>query len=195
MPRPKASPRHCPGTRRNLYWQATRASLRLGKRFSEGVKLGFDTGFDSGSTLDYVYRNQPTGKGKLGELIDRNYLDAIGWRGIRQRKLHAEELLRLAIAHLRNQGRAVHIVDIAAGHGRYILEALQGLEQRLDLILLRDYSELNVSQGNALISEKGLGEIACSVQGRCLRPAVAGQPRPAPDPGGGVRPVRAVPQQ
>lgn len=155
-------PKYSPG---NLYWQATRASLRLGKRFSEGVKLGFDTGFDSGSTLDYVYRNQPTGKGRLGELIDRNYLDAIGWRGIRQRKLHAEELLRLAIAHLRSQGRAVHIVDIAAGHGRYILEALQGLEQRPDSILLRDYSELNVSQGNALISEKGLTEIARFVQG------------------------------
>lgn len=129
------------------------------------MKLGFDTGFDSGSTLDYVYRNTPTGKGRLGELVDRNYLDAIGWRGIRQRKLNVEELLRLAIARLREQQRPVHIVDIAAGHGRYILEALQGLQQLPDSILLRDYSELNVQQGNALISEKDLGEIARFVQG------------------------------
>lgn len=129
------------------------------------MKLGFDTGFDSGSTLDYVYRNTPTGKGRLGELVDRNYLDAIGWRGIRQRKLNVEELLRLAIAQLREQQRPVHIVDIAAGHGRYILEALQGLQQLPDSILLRDYSELNVQQGNALISEKGLVEIARFVQG------------------------------
>ncbi|HGM5578422.1 TPA: bifunctional alpha/beta hydrolase/class I SAM-dependent methyltransferase [Pseudomonas putida] len=153
-------PRNSP---RDLYWRSYRASLRLGKGLSEGVKLGFDTGFDSGSTLDYVYRNQATGKGKLGELIDRNYLDAIGWRGIRQRKVHVEELLRLAIARLREQARPVHIVDIAAGHGRYILEALQ--EQLPDSILLRDYSELNVQQGSALISEKGLGEIARFVQG------------------------------
>ncbi len=157
-PLPKYSPR-------NLYWQATRASLRLGKGLSEGIKLGFDTGFDSGSTLDYVYRNQPAGKGNFGQLVDRNYLDAIGWRGIRQRKLHAEELLRLAIARLREEGRPVHIVDIAAGHGRYILEALEGLEQRPDSILLRDYSELNVSQGSALIEEKGLGDIARFVRG------------------------------
>lgn len=150
---------------RNLYWQATRASLRMGKGLSEGIKLGFDTGFDSGSTLDYVYRDQATGKGNFGQLVDRNYLDAIGWRGIRQRKLHAEELLRLAIARLREQGRPVHIVDIAAGHGRYILEALQGMEQRPDSILLRDYSELNVSQGSALIEEKGLGDIARFVRG------------------------------
>ena len=127
------------------------------------MKLGFDTGFDSGSTLDYVYRNQPSGKGKLGELIDRNYLNAIGWRGIRQRKLHVEELLREAIRRLREQQRPVHIVDIAAGHGRYILEALQ--EQMPDSILLRDYSELNVQQGSALIAEKGLTEVARFVQG------------------------------
>lgn len=164
-------PRHSP---RDLYWRATRAGLRLGKGLSEGVKLGFDTGFDSGSTLDYVYRNTPTGKGKLGELIDRNYLDAIGWRGIRQRKLNVEELLRLAIARLREQQRPVHIVDIAAGHGRYILEALQGLQQLPDSILLRDYSELNVEQGNALITEKGLGEIARFVQGDAFdRPSLA----------------------
>lgn len=148
---------------RELYWRATRAGLRLGQGLSAGVKLGFDTGFDSGSTLDYVYRNQPTGKGKLGELIDRNYLNAIGWRGIRQRKLHVEELLREAIERLRQQQRPVHIVDIAAGHGRYILEALQG--QMPDSILLRDYSELNVQQGSALIAEKGLAEVARFVQG------------------------------
>jgi alpha-beta hydrolase superfamily lysophospholipase len=150
---------------RDLYWRATRAGMRLGSNLSAGVKLGFDTGFDSGSTLDYVYRNQPTGKGALGRLIDQNYLDSIGWRGIRQRKLHVEELMRLAMARLREAGRAVRIVDIAAGHGRYILEALEGQEQRPDSILLRDYSDINVRDGNALIQQKGLGDIARFVKG------------------------------
>ncbi|MGA4320425.1 bifunctional alpha/beta hydrolase/class I SAM-dependent methyltransferase [Ectopseudomonas hydrolytica] len=145
---------------RDLYWRATRAGMRLGSTLSAGVKLGFDTGFDSGSTLDYVYRNQPTGKGALGRLIDANYLNSIGWRGIRQRKLHAEELLRLAMARLREKGRAVRIVDIAAGHGRYILESLEGQTQRPDSILLRDYSDINVRDGNALIQHKGLDDIA-----------------------------------
>ncbi|PHX45883.1 hypothetical protein AO284_15085, partial [Pseudomonas sp. NZIPFR-PS2] len=110
-----------------MYWRMTRASMGLGKSLSDGVKLGFDTGFDSGSTLDYVYRNTPTGKGGLGRMIDTNYLNSIGWRGIRQRKLNVEELLRLAMAKLRGEGREIRIVDIAAGHGRYILEALQGV--------------------------------------------------------------------
>jgi len=150
---------------RDIYWRATRAGMRLGSSLSAGVKLGFDTGFDSGSTLDYVYRNQPTGKGALGRLIDQNYLDSIGWRGIRQRKLHAEELLRLAMARLREAGSAVRIVDIAAGHGRYILESLEGQQQRPDAILLRDYSDINVRDGNTLIEQKGLGDIARFVKG------------------------------
>lgn len=150
---------------RDLYWRMTRASMRLGSKLSDGVKLGFDTGFDSGSTLDYVYRNQPTGKGGLGRMIDQNYLNSIGWRGIRQRKLNVEELLRLTMAKLRDEGRPVRIVDIAAGHGRYILEALQGVSPLPESILLRDYSDINVRDGGALIRDKGLGSIAQFVKG------------------------------
>jgi len=150
---------------RDLYWRMTRASMRLGSKLSDGVKLGFDTGFDSGSTLDYVYRNQPTGKGGLGRMIDQNYLNSIGWRGIRQRKLNVEELLRLTMAKLRDEGRPVRIVDIAAGHGRYILEALQGVSPLPESILLRDYSDINVRDGGALIRDKGLGGIAQFVKG------------------------------
>lgn len=145
---------------RDLYWRMTRASMGLGSKLSAGVKLGFDTGFDSGSTLDYVYRNRPTGHTALGRMIDQNYLNSIGWRGIRQRKLHVEELLRLAMQRLRDAGQAVRIVDIAAGHGRYILEALQGVSPLPESILLRDYSDINVRDGSALIEEKGLGTIA-----------------------------------
>ncbi|TDF85633.1 bifunctional alpha/beta hydrolase/class I SAM-dependent methyltransferase [Pseudomonas sp. H9] len=150
---------------RDLYWRMTRASLGFGSKLSAGLKLGVDTGFDSGSTLDYVYRNRATGLSPVGRLIDRNYLNSIGWRGIRQRKLHVEELLRLAIAQLREQQQPVRVVDIAAGHGRYILEAVQGMDPLPESILLRDYSDINVRDGSALIAEKGLGDIARFVKG------------------------------
>ncbi|MGE8065624.1 bifunctional alpha/beta hydrolase/class I SAM-dependent methyltransferase [Pseudomonas sp. NPDC089569] len=170
-------PRHSPS---DLYWRMTRASMRLGSQLSAGIRLGFETGFDSGSTLDYVYRNQPTGTFGIGRTIDRNYLNSIGWRGIRQRKLHVEELLRLAMARLREQGREVHIVDIAAGHGRYILEALQGVKPLPESILLRDYSDINVRDGNALIREKQLEGIACFIKGDAFDRAdlAALQPKP-----------------
>jgi alpha-beta hydrolase superfamily lysophospholipase len=150
---------------RGLYWALTRLGLRFGGMFSEGVALGHRTGFDSGSTLDYVYRNQPTGLGPIGRAIDQNYLGSIGWCGIRQRKLHVEELIRFAMRRLREAARPVRIVDIAAGHGRYVLEALTGEGERPDRILLRDYSDLNVEGGRKLIAEKGLAEIASFEKG------------------------------
>jgi hypothetical protein len=155
--------------------------MGLGSQLSAGVKLGFDSGFDSGSTLDYVYRNRPTGQTAMGRMIDQNYLNSIGWRGIRQRKIHLEELLRLAMEQLREQHREVRIVDIAAGHGRYILEALEGVSPLPESILLRDYSDLNVREGSALIAEKGLSEVARFVKGDAFDQAdlAALQPKPS----------------
>lgn len=166
---------------RDLYWRATRANMRLGRLLSDGINLGFQTGFDSGSTLDYVYRNQPAGAGPVGRMIDRTYLESAGWRGIRQRKVHIEELLRLAMASLREQGREVRILDIAAGHGRYILEALHGVEPLPESVLLRDYSELNVREGSALIERLGLKERARFVQGDAFDGAdlAAVEPKPS----------------
>ncbi len=146
---------------RGMYWAVTRLGMKIGGLLSKGVRLGHATGFDSGSTLDYVYRNQATGLGFLGRLIDRNYLNAIGWRGIRQRKLHIEELLRRAMDTLSGIGRDVRIMDIAAGHGRYVLDALDQHSHRPASVLLRDYSEINVRNGGSLIEEKGLQNIAC----------------------------------
>lgn len=145
---------------RGLYWAAYRANLKIGALWSDGIALGRKTGFDSGSTLDYVYRNEAKGLGPVGRAVDRTYLDAIGWRGIRQRKLHAEELIRLALAKLKEAGRPRHVMDIAAGHGRYVLESLTEGVDKPDSILLRDYSVINVESGRKLIEQKGLGAIA-----------------------------------
>lgn len=145
---------------RGLYWAMARANMRVGGLFSNGVRLGHQTGFDSGSTLDYVYRNTPTGAGPLGRLIDRQYLQSIGWRGIRQRKLHLEELLRKSMDKLHAAARPVRLLDIAAGHGRYVLEALTHYTNFPESILLRDYSDINVRDGSALIGAKGLQDVA-----------------------------------
>lgn len=149
-----------------LYWAMTRASMKIGGWLSRGIGLGHKTGFDSGSTLDYVYRNTAEGAGPVGRLIDRAYLESIGWRGIRQRKIHVEELIRSAMKRLRDAGQKVRIMDIAAGHGRYVLEALKSDgAARPDSILLRDYSDLNVESGARLIVEKDLIDIARFVKG------------------------------
>ena len=148
-----------------LRWRAVRAGLRLGGKWSKGIALGLETGFDSGSTLDYIYEDDARGAGLPGRLIDRNYLDAIGWRGIRARRGNLQELLAVAMQRLRAGGEAVVAVDIAAGHGRYALQALAAGPERADRILLRDYSTLNVERGTALIESMGAGDIARFEQG------------------------------
>jgi alpha-beta hydrolase superfamily lysophospholipase len=145
---------------KNLQFASTRLSMRSLGRLSEGIRLGLATGFDSGSTLDYVYRNQARGALGLGKLIDRGYLDAVGWRGIRVRKQHLALAIAAAARLLANRGRSPRILDIAAGHGRYVLDALTDLPTRPAAILLRDYSDLNVQAGRALIAERGLADIA-----------------------------------
>ena len=47
--------------------------MRAGGRLSRGIDLGWRTGFDSGESLDHVYRDQAAGITPLGRLIDRYY--------------------------------------------------------------------------------------------------------------------------
>jgi alpha-beta hydrolase superfamily lysophospholipase len=145
---------------RGLYWNLTRRSLQWAAPLAGGLKVGHETGHDSGSTLDYVYRNVPHGAGPVGRLMDRAYLDSIGWRGIRQRKLHVEELLQLAMQTVRDNGLPLNLMDIAAGHGRYVLDAADHGPLRPDTITLRDYSDINVRDGATLIVSRGLQHIA-----------------------------------
>ncbi len=165
---------------RGLFWAVARWNVNIGAVFSDGIRIGRRTGFDSGSSLDYVYRNTPQGRGPLGRLIDRIYLQSIGWRGIRRRKAHLEGLVRTTMARIKSRGMPVRIVDIAAGHGRYVLEAIAGSAIKPESVVLRDYSDVNVEAGRELIREKNLAAIAQFVKGDAFdRKSLAGiDPRP-----------------
>jgi alpha-beta hydrolase superfamily lysophospholipase len=121
-------------------------------QLSGGIRLGARSGYDSGASLDYVYRNQATGFPVIGTLIDRIYLNSPGWAGIRVRKELIQQLLQRAAERLRSQHRPVNVIDIAAGHGRYIVDTLP----KADRILLRDFDTNNVQQGQALAREKDI---------------------------------------
>ena len=162
------------------YWQFVRSTLKYASKMSDGIKLGFETGFDSGSTLDYVYRNEPSGTSKLGRFFDYLYLQSIGWRGIRQRKTHLEQLLKQIIEELQ-QSEQVNIVDIAAGHGRYILETINQIADKPNSVLLRDYSDINIRDGQALIAQQGLGDIVRFEKGDAFSREELSQLSPKPN--------------
>ena len=167
-------------TPRGLGWAIARTAIRAGTRLSQGMRIGRDTGFNSGASLDHVYRDRAEGLGPIGRLADRRYLDAPGWRGIRRRKVHLEELLRLAMDRLRAEGMPVRVLDIAAGHGRYVLDAVAAGGVRPDAIVLRDVDPRHVAAGTALVRERGLGTIARFERGDAFdRDALAAvEPRP-----------------
>jgi alpha-beta hydrolase superfamily lysophospholipase/SAM-dependent methyltransferase len=140
------------------FWFA-KQFLRTAGRLSRGVALGWDRGFDSGTTLDYVYEDRPQGTTPLGRLIDRNYLNSIGWRGIRVRRTHLERLLRETIERTHASGRPVRIVDIACGAGRYVLETMGRLSHIPMTAVLRDYKPENLDAARRLADELGLANV------------------------------------
>lgn len=150
-----------PGRRslEGMFYGSLSFGMKTIGRLSKGMRLGYETGFDSGSTLDYVYRNTPEGTGKLGRIIDRQYLNSIGWRGIRARKENIQQVIAQAVTKLHESEMPVRVVDIAAGHGRYVLDALEH-QPDIESILLRDYSDLNVEKGQAMIETRNLGHLA-----------------------------------
>jgi alpha-beta hydrolase superfamily lysophospholipase/SAM-dependent methyltransferase len=133
-------------------WRTVRLGMRTLGRLSDGVRLGYAGGFDSGLSLDYVYANQPRGITPVGRMIDRSYLNSIGWRGIRQRRVHLERLLRRAMRELHGAGRTVRILDVAAGAGRYVLETIATCDVSATAVL-RDYTSENVDAATRLAAE------------------------------------------
>lgn len=149
---------------RRVGFALTRLAMRSVGRLSEGIRIGLQTGFDSGRSLDYVYRDQAHGALLVGRLIDRGYLDAIGWRGVRIRRAHLLQAIAAAAQALQTARQALRIADIAAGYGRYVLDAVEGLCVRPQSIVLRDFSAANVAQAKALVGERQLADVTrCEV--------------------------------
>ncbi|WLI76615.1 class I SAM-dependent methyltransferase family protein [Kosakonia sp. H02] len=155
---------------KRLYWMLAAFALRRVGKLSTGVQLGLETGFDSGASLEYVYENQPSGKNALGTTLDRYYLNNIGWHCTRMREKHVEELISLAATRLAEQEQTVRILDVAAGHGRYVLNAIEKIQQPITHILMRDFELSNVQEGEKLLMQRGLMDIARFEQGDAFSP-------------------------
>ncbi|HEY1122681.1 MAG TPA: bifunctional alpha/beta hydrolase/class I SAM-dependent methyltransferase [Haloferula sp.] len=140
---------------KGLSFTFQRAMLGTLGKLSYGIRIGHATGFDSGESLDYVYENQSRGALGLGKVIDRGYLDAIGWRGIRQRRACMNQALRFALTKVREEGLPPELMDIAGGAGRYLLDILDDPEVGASLhVLCRDWSESALETGRAAASAR-----------------------------------------
>ena len=85
----------------NPSFAITRFAMQKFGHVSDAIATGLEHGFDSGHSLDHVYYNQPSGQNKLGQAVDKFYLNNIGWQGIRIRREHILELAREALADIK----------------------------------------------------------------------------------------------
>lgn len=149
---------------RPLPWWSTKrwgyavahAALGTLGRTSASIATAWRTGFDSGESLDHVYRNRAEGASFIGRMIDRTYLNSPGWAGIRQRREHLIARITDCLRQASRGGQEVHLVDIAAGPGRYDLDALEQAQGIPATALLRDRSPGGVEAGRGLARERGL---------------------------------------
>jgi len=142
-----------------LKYGLQKLAMRTLGRLSQGVRLGLETGFDSGKSLDYVYENRARGITPFGRLIDRGYLDAVGWQGIRERGENLKACLRGALRSVSCTGQPVRIMDVAAGPGRYVLDTIKETPELETSALLRDRDPRNLEAGRALAAEMGLDNV------------------------------------
>ncbi len=141
----------------NLNFKLQKFSLGKIGKISNGMAIGLKYGFDSGASLDYVYQNQPGGKLGFGKMMDKNYLNAIGWKGIRIRKQHLLQLLEHNIKVLQQQGRAIKILDIAGGTGNYLFDIKEKYPEAE--IVINEFVQSNIEIGEKVIKEKGYQNI------------------------------------
>jgi SAM-dependent methyltransferase len=154
--------------------------LRTIGRLSAGIDLGFRHGFDSGLMMEYVYEDRPQGRGWFGRLIDRTYLGAIGWRGIRVRRTNLETVLAELIAARRTAGRETMIADLAAGTGRYVLDVLAAEGEDGVRAVLRDLAPAGLEQGRRRAAELGLRNVVLET-GDAFDPTSLATIQPAPN--------------
>ena len=143
------------GERRNYLFQ----KWALGKfgHLSGGMTVGLTHGFDSGASMDYVYKNTPQGKWGVGRWMDKSYLNAIGWRGVRIRKGHLLQQVEKAIQALQAQGKKVKILDIAGGVGNYLFD-IKERHPEVEIVI-NEFLPTNIQKGEQIIKERGYQHI------------------------------------
>jgi hypothetical protein len=124
--------------------------MRTIGRLSDGIRLGYRSGFDSGSMLEYIYADRASGITPLGRAIDRIFLNDPVWQGVRDRR---ELLIGHLTRALASAGPAARLFDTAAGQGSYLF-ALQPGDH-----IAGDRSGAEVQRGNRRAEAAGRMDI------------------------------------
>ena len=128
-------------------------------RLSTGINMSFKYGFISGKMLDYIYENKPQGKFFIGKILDKIFLENVGWKAIRKRKDNLKDYLKRAIEVNRKNGIKSVILDIASGPGKYLVDVLCDLGEQDIVAFCQDIDQRWLEDGRRQASERGINNI------------------------------------
>jgi SAM-dependent methyltransferase len=169
-----------PGRLERLTWLPARVAFATVGRLSSGIRIGRRHGFSSGQMLDYVYENRARGLTPLGRWLDRLYLDATGWRGIRERRANLVRTLAAIVQARRAAGLPTRVLDVAAGPGRYLLDLAELVGPAGLALMARDADGDALAQGRRLAAARGIECIDFAVHD-ALDAAALAATEPVPD--------------
>ena len=139
-----------------IFYSIQKFSMKTFGFLSKGMSLGLKYGFDSGISLDYIYKNQANGKLLIGKLIDKFYLNQIGWVGVRQRKKNLLALIEEKIDNLGEEN--VKILDVAGGTGNYLFDIKEKYPKVK--ILINEFKKSNIEVGEEVIKRNNWENIS-----------------------------------
>ena len=145
---------------------------------SEGLKLGFEHGFDSGIIMNYIYENKPHGTGFIGKWIDASFLEQVTCKAFRSiRGMQADAIRKFLSGR---EGKDTFIVDLASGKADYIYDVLSENYPGVR-VLLRDISENTLAESRGTSEKLGLLDKVNFEIGDALDPDGLKSINPSPD--------------
>lgn len=139
-----------------IFYSIQKFSMKTFGFLSKGISLGLKYGFDSGISLDYIYKNHANGKLLIGKFIDRFYLNQIGWRGVRERKKNLLSLIEEKINSLGEEN--AKILDVAGGTGNYLFDIKEKYPKIK--ILINEFKKSNIEVGKKVIKKNNWEDIS-----------------------------------
>lgn len=150
---------------KNIYYKFYSLFLRTIGMFSEGMRIGFTHGFDSGMIMNYVCQNTPSGRFYIGKVLDRIFLNQVTCKAFRAIKEIQKNVIKNYLQE--RNGDPTFIVDLASGKADYIYDALRETNGNVK-VLLRDLDETALKESRAIAEKVNLLNKVSHEQGNAL---------------------------
>lgn len=140
---------------KNLWYKLISFFLRTFGTLSDGIRIGFRHGFDSGNIMNYIYDNNPSGSFYVGKSIDRAFLNQKTCKAFRAIKKIQKDF----ISNYLNErvGEETFIVDMASGKADYIYDVLKESGTNVN-VLLRDINENTLLESKNVAMQMGVAD-------------------------------------